>query len=706
MANSMHDTHSIPFARSLAGRLLLLGIVPGALVLAGILTWTTVEKFERLDTLAKNELQRQALSIAAEISRSNISAMKVAKLLAAQQESGLFGDRARTVELLKGQLAADGNVTAAYVAYEPNADKKDAISLGVDPAEWMDESGRFIPYPFRDWSKRNAISVKPLIDYETSLYYDGVRRAFAERGAVETIITEPYVYEGQLIVEQSHPIVIDGRFMGVGGVDRTLASIERVVRDDARAIGATAYLVSSRGRFIVATEDPAIMADDASLEGQLRTHAVADSPIADMIEPIVKLADADGFATDAVDPRDGSGMLAAAVRIADGGWTLICMKSEEVVLAPIRAEVWTTGLVTFGGLLLSVGLVGGIAIATSRRVREAAIAANAIADGDLAGAISDCKVTDEAGMLLRSLRRMQTNLNQLLASVRGAGVTLDSSAIELAASSREQESMAHRFGESSAQIAAATQQISATGAELARTMSDVDRGVVQTAGLADGARANLASVDGTIRELADATGSIASKLAAISERAAGINGVVTTIAKVADQTNLLSVNAAIEAEKAGEQGRGFLVVAREIRRLADQTARATVDIESMVRDMQSAVGAGVMEMDRFSEKVRRGVDEVVTSSRQMNEIIVQVEAAADRFRAVSEGMASQSQGASTISDSMRGLVSAAKRAVETAEEFGRTAGELERASQALRSNMESFRLAEGGGDAGAIRRGG
>ena len=76
------------------------------------------------------------------------------------------------------------------------------------------------------------------------------------------------------------------------------------------------------------------MADDASLEGQLRTHAVADSPIADMIEPIVKRADAHGIATDAVDPRDGSGMLAAAVRIADGGWTLICMKSEEVVLAP------------------------------------------------------------------------------------------------------------------------------------------------------------------------------------------------------------------------------------------------------------------------------------------------------------------------------------------------------------------------------------
>ena len=76
---------------------------------------------------------------------------------------------------------------------------------------------------------------------------------------------------------------------------------------------------------------------------------------------------------------------------------------------------------------------------------------------------------------------------------------------------------------------------------------------------------------------------------------------------MADQTNLLSLNAAIEAEKAGEYGRGFVVVATEIRRLADQTAVATYDIEQMVREIQSSVSAGVMGMDKFSEEVRRGM---------------------------------------------------------------------------------------------------
>jgi len=714
MDRSASDARSLPFARSLAGRLLLLGVLPGATVLGGIIAGGMVQKFEHLELMAEGDLEREALATAAKIGASNESAIRSARALAAQQEGGLFGQRALTVELLRAQLAEDDNITAAYVIYEPDADGKDAASLATDPKAWMDAGGRFIAYPFRDWASGDAIDVKPAIDFETSLYYDGVRRAFAEAGKATTIVTEPYVYDGQLIVEQSHPIVIDGKFRGVGAVDRALSSIETQVRDSAMDVGAAMYLVSSRGRFIVATEDAAIgrVASDSAGSSaansgtatstvpstgtggsaQLRTTLVAESRLADMLEPLLRGADDDGFVGEFTDPRDGSVVLAASVRIESGGWTLVCTKPREAVVAPIRAEVWMSALIAFGGLALSVGFVGWIAVSTGRRMRAAAIAADAIAAGDLSCEVQACRLGDEAGVLLRSLARMKGSLNELLAGVRSAGVTLDSSALELSATSREQETVAHRFGESSAQIASATRQISATGVELARTMADVDGAVERTAALADDARGNLGSVDATIRELAEATGSIAAKLSAISERASSINGVVTTIAKVADQTNLLSVNAAIEAEKAGEQGRGFLVVAREIRRLADQTAGATVDIESMVREMQSAVGAGVMEMDRFSEKVRRGVDEVVASSRQMAEIIAQVESNAERIRTVSVGMDSQSQGAQTISESMGSLATAARRAVDSAEEFGRTAAELQRAGQALRQSVGAFRL--------------
>ena len=109
-----------------------------------------------------------------------------------------------------------------------------------------------------------------------------------------------------------------------------------------------------------------------------------------------------------------------------------------------------------------------------------------------------------------------------------------------------------------------------------------------------------------VRQPVESTGSISSKLAATREKADSITQVVTTITKVADQTNLLSTNAAGEAEKAGEHGRGFLVVAREIRRLADQTAVATLDTESRVRLTQGAESAGTLQTDQSGEEVRSG----------------------------------------------------------------------------------------------------
>src|SRR5262249_32710651 len=155
-----------------------------------------------------------------------------------------------------------------------------------------------------------------------------------------------------------------------------------------------------------------------------------------------------------------------------------------------------------------------------------------------------------------------------------------------------------------------------------------------------------------MKHLVDSTDSISSKLAVIREKAENINMVVTTITKVADQTNLLSINAAIEAEKAGEYGRGFLVVAREIRRLADQTAVATLDIENIVRLMQDAVSAGVMQMDKFSGEVRGGGQRIAEVSDQIAQIIEEVQALSGRFQAVNEGMRNQSLGAEQINEAM------------------------------------------------------
>ncbi len=196
-----------------------------------------------------------------------------------------------------------------------------------------------------------------------------------------------------------------------------------------------------------------------------------------------------------------------------------------------------------------------------------------------------------------------------------------------------------------------------------------------------------------MQQLSDATSSIASKLSAIREKAGDINMVITTITKVADQTNLLSINAAIEAEKAGEFGRGFLVVAREIRRLADQTAVATLDIENLVRHMQSAVSAGVMEMDRFNEEVRGGVTKVAEINSQMGQIIEEVQTLGELFPPLHEGMRQQSLGAKQINEAMAQLTGGATHTNNSLRDLNQASANLRQSVDQLRNSVVRFTVA-------------
>ena len=201
-------------------------------------------------------------------------------------------------------------------------------------------------------------------------------------------------------------------------------------------------------------------------------------------------------------------------------------------------------------------------------------------------------------------------------------------------------------------------------------------------------------MEGTMGRVVEAAASINAKLAVLNEKAGNITQVVTTITKVADQTNLLSLNAAIEAEKAGEYGRGFAVVATEIRRLADQTAVATYDIEQMVKDIQSAVAAGVMGMDKFSEEVRRGVDEIRQVSIQLAQIIHQVQALSPRFQTVNEGMQSQASGAQQISEILTQLSESAHQTAESLRQSNLAIEQLNGAARSLQNSVTRFKLEE------------
>ncbi|HOQ41106.1 MAG TPA: methyl-accepting chemotaxis protein [Smithellaceae bacterium] len=389
-------------------------------------------------------------------------------------------------------------------------------------------------------------------------------------------------------------------------------------------------------------------------------------------------------------------------------WVIVAGTYEDDFFGPIAhvykmIQMQFVKLILAGLLIILVSVL--LAVFLARRLTNplemTTALAQKIATGDLqhareelagAQAARVIRSGDETGALLSAFQTMTNNLDSLIGQVHRSGIQVTTSATEIAASARELEATVAQQAASTTQVTATSREISATAEDLTQTMDKVNVSLNDTIGMAESGREDLTHMEGAMRELVKATSSISSKLSIINDRANKISHVVTTINKISDQTNLLSLNAAIEAEKAGEFGRGFSVVAREISRLADQTAIATQDIERVVAEMQSSVATGVMEMEKFTDEVRRGVETVAVQSGQLTQIIDQVRLHGPQFTVVKDGMYGQSQGAQQISDAMGHLSLAAQQTKESLHEFKLATEQLNEAIAGLQSEVSRFRI--------------
>ncbi|VVD62962.1 methyl-accepting chemotaxis sensory transducer [Pandoraea iniqua] len=311
--------------------------------------------------------------------------------------------------------------------------------------------------------------------------------------------------------------------------------------------------------------------------------------------------------------------------------------------------------------------------------------------GDLTKRL-DLDRRDEFGALEAGFNRMTDELTGLVGQAQKSALQVTTSVTEIAATSRQQQATASETAATTTEIGATSREIFATSRDLARTMTEVAGVADHAASLAGTGHVGLTRMEDAMRHVMEAAGSVNGKLGILNEKAGNINQVVITITKVADQTNLLSLNAAIEAEKAGEYGRGFAVVATEIRRLADQTAVATYDIEQMIKEIQSAVSAGVMGMDKFAEEVRRGMDEMRQVGDQLAQIIAQVQTLPPRFQVVNEGMQAQATGAEQINQALVQLSEAAQQTAESLQQSSQAIEELNHVANGLKSGVSRFKV--------------
>jgi methyl-accepting chemotaxis protein WspA len=343
-------------------------------------------------------------------------------------------------------------------------------------------------------------------------------------------------------------------------------------------------------------------------------------------------------------------------------------------------------------------LLGGIALAIffartlTRPIDNMLIQVETLANLNLSVKFNEHGAYSELNILARHLNKMVEIFRNVIAQVQRSGVKVTSSTTQLSATVKEQEAIVNHQVESSHTVREAVAEISKVINNLTLTMQTVAETSEKTAELAGDSRSGLARMENAMHQMESASEVISEKLQVINDKAENITSVVTTITTVADQTNLLSLNAAIEAEKAGGAGRGFTVVAREIRRLADQTAVATLDIEGMVKEMQAAVLEGVREMQHFISEVRHNAEDVEAVSVQLTRIIAEVQALTPSFDNVNHAMLDESSQTDQITAAVSRLSEEMHQTRDSLQEAYQAINELREAARLLQEQINRFHL--------------
>ncbi|MFM7183544.1 MAG: methyl-accepting chemotaxis protein [Planctomycetota bacterium] len=667
----MNLSNSPPLRRSIAGRLLfwflVIALIPCAILTAitARIAATALEKSVRdnlvqITTGKANELE----SYAAERVRDGAAFARGSSSIEAVRELSAIDD--------PDTLRQAGEKFRDYFTYIAKAfDYADLLVLAAD--------GRVLFSLADTVPCGTAVTAGALASSELANGFD------LARTLLQSDLTgfQPYGSSAAPLAFVTCPVLDDGRVTGVLALGVGTQRVWKIL-SDLTGLGDTGEIVAGElagGSVLITT--PLRHVENAAFRMRIPIGVTQASAIQ------AAATGQRGYGT-VIDYR-GREAAAAWCYVPSFRWGLVAKQDATEAFGLVRFQ----RLAVIGLSLATILGVTAAALVVARTIstpiRTAVSVANQVAGGDLRATVGST-TDDETGALLGAIQTMTNDLRGLIGRIQHSSVALISTATAIQATASEQQQVIADYGASTSQAVAAVKQISVTSQELLRTMTEVNDMAGHTGTMAAAGRVNLVGMDGTMRQLAESTSSFGSKLAVISERAANINLAVTTITKVADQTNLLSINAAIEAEKAGEYGLGFLVVAREIRRLADQTAVASLDIERMVKEMQYSVSAGVMEMDKFAEQVRTGVREIGDVSAKLGEIITAVQGISGRFGQVTEGMRAQSQGAEQIREAMIRLAEGAARTASSLNDFNGATVHLREAVGDLKEEVSRFTI--------------
>ncbi|MBI6601355.1 MULTISPECIES: methyl-accepting chemotaxis protein [Pseudomonas] len=375
----------------------------------------------------------------------------------------------------------------------------------------------------------------------------------------------------------------------------------------------------------------------------------------------------------------------------DGGpWAVVASMPK----AEIRAVTWAVGLRLVIGSVLAMLLAVGATVWLLRSklapLGDLVRQAEALGAGDLSARLN-VSSHDEIGQLARAFNQMGEALSTMVSHIRKAAEEVNGRAQALSGlSGGAYEGMEQQSGEITS-MAGAVEEFSATSLNIADNMGNTERLAQENAQQTRIGRNSMQEASSSLEHIATALNSTATVINTLGQRSQEIGGIVGVITAIAEQTNLLALNAAIEAARAGEQGRGFAVVADEVRNLASRTREATDEISGMIQSIQKETGNAISTMEQGKVLMQEGLSRNADVASALARIDEQSRSAGQQFAAITTATQEQSSTATLLSSNLQSIALANSEQREVVSNLAITAKELETLASGLRHEVDRFR---------------
>ncbi len=639
-------------------------------------------------------------------------AMNTAKTLAFAMEGIISegpGDRDQANAMLSSIIRQNPDLTAVWTCWEPDAfDGRDSEFANTKN---HDSTGRFIPYWFRLDGKVDA---EALVDYDKP--GDGDYYLLAKNTGRETMM-EPFSYDvggkKTLMTTMTVPIKLAGKVVGAAGVDMGLEKINEITKAVHLYDTGFGRLLSHTG--IVAGHNDesrvGLMAGEfegTGGDGMLRRLQAGESWIDESWSAVLKQNTFKSF---------------SPVKVGNTApWSFSTVILEEEIMASSNKTLRLIILISVLGSLLIAAAVWLIARRIAKPVRRVAELAERAKSGDLTITREEFGIRsrDELGEMADSLAAMIENQAETVSGIQTLANIVSSTAENLAALSQESnasmEEVRSHLSEAaglSESNAASIEEGTAGVEEVAGGAQSMAKAAIESASAGElvvetsaGAVSEMDSVVSDLGAVGDKARQSVDMLGRLEEAVKDISGFVSVIVSIADQTNLLALNAAIEAARAGEAGRGFAVVADEVRKLAEESARAAAQVSSLIQILGDSTRGSIEATAEAGEimgatigrarEAGAGLQEGMKEIRRLVDNIRDIAATSEEQAASSEEMASAmdqlSKGTVQITDLIRNISEASDETSRAAEGVATQAQELSERGGELLAQVERFKL--------------